>query len=47
MKREYRVLSRLWAHLDRAPQAYLLCDDAEVAGADFFVMHRRNAGATK
>ena len=36
------MLSRLWAHLDRAPQAYLLCDDAEVAGADFFVMERRS-----
>jgi aminoglycoside phosphotransferase (APT) family kinase protein len=41
MKREYGVLSRLWANFDRAPRAYLFCDDAEVAGADFFVMERR------
>jgi aminoglycoside phosphotransferase (APT) family kinase protein len=41
MKREYRVLSRLWRHFDRAPRAYLFCDDHDVAGADFFVMERR------
>lgn len=41
MKREFRVLSRLWQSFDRAPRAYVFCDDAEVAGADFFVMERR------
>lgn len=41
MKREYKVLSRLWRHFDRAPRAFLLCDDSAVAGADFFVMERR------
>lgn len=41
MKREFKVLSNLWSHFDRAPRAYLLCDDHEVAGADFFVMERR------
>lgn len=41
MKREFRVLSRLWAQFDRAPRAYLFCDDHTVAGADFFVMERR------
>jgi aminoglycoside phosphotransferase (APT) family kinase protein len=41
MKREYKVLSRLWRRFDRAPRAFLFCDDAEVAGADFFVMQRR------
>jgi aminoglycoside phosphotransferase (APT) family kinase protein len=41
MKREYRVLSRLWRHFDRAPRAYFLCDDPAVLGADFFVMERR------
>jgi len=41
MKREYKVLSRLWESFDRAPRAYLFCDDAEVAGADCFVMERR------
>lgn len=40
MKREYKVLSRLWRHFDRAPRAFLFCDDASVAGADFFVMER-------
>jgi aminoglycoside phosphotransferase (APT) family kinase protein len=42
MRREWRVLSRLWRHYDRAPRAYLFCDDAAVAGADFFVMERRD-----
>ena len=41
MKREWRVLSRLWAHYWAAPRAYLFCDDASVAGADFFVMEYR------
>lgn len=42
MKREYKVLSRLWQRFDRAPRAYLFCDDPAVAGADFFVMERRH-----
>jgi aminoglycoside phosphotransferase (APT) family kinase protein len=41
MKREYKVLSRLWRQFDRAPRAFLFCDDPAVAGADFFVMERR------
>ncbi|MGH1493961.1 MAG: phosphotransferase family protein [Acidimicrobiales bacterium] len=41
MKREFKVLSRLWSHFDRAPRAFLLCDDHSIAGADFFVMERR------
>jgi aminoglycoside phosphotransferase (APT) family kinase protein len=41
MKREYKVLSRLWRAFDRAPRAYLFCDDPGIAGADFFVMERR------
>ncbi len=41
MKREYKVLSRLWRHFDRTPRAYLLCDDRAVLGADFFIMERR------
>lgn len=41
MKREYKVLSRLWRPFDRAPRAYLFCDDPAVLGADFFVMERR------
>jgi aminoglycoside phosphotransferase (APT) family kinase protein len=41
MRREYKVLSRLWRHFDRAPRAYVFCDDPAVLGADFFVMERR------
>jgi aminoglycoside phosphotransferase (APT) family kinase protein len=41
MKREYKVLSRLWRHFDRAPRAYVFCDDPAVLGRDFFVMERR------
>lgn len=41
MGREYTVLSKLWHVFERAPRAYLFCDDHTVAGADFFVMERR------
>jgi len=41
MKREFKVLSRLWRHFDRAPRAYLFGDDPAVLGADFLVMERR------
>lgn len=41
MVREFRVLSRLWRVFDRAPRAYLLCEDPAVIGATFFVMERR------
>jgi aminoglycoside phosphotransferase (APT) family kinase protein len=41
MRREYKVLSRLWQHFDRAPRAYAFCDDHDVIGADFFLMERR------
>ena len=41
MKREYRVLSQLWRIFDRAPRAYLFCDDHTVIGSDFVVMERR------
>jgi aminoglycoside phosphotransferase (APT) family kinase protein len=41
MRREFKVLSRLWRAFDRAPRAYLFCDDPAVLGADFFVMQRR------
>ena len=41
MRREYKVLSRLWRHFDAAPRAYIFCDGHDVAGADFFVMERR------
>jgi aminoglycoside phosphotransferase (APT) family kinase protein len=41
MRREYRVLSRLWRVYDRAPRAYAFTDDPSVAGADCFVMEYR------
>lgn len=41
MGREYKVLSRLWRTFDKAPRAYVFCDDQNIAGADFFVMERR------
>jgi aminoglycoside phosphotransferase (APT) family kinase protein len=41
MRREYKVLSRLWRSFDRAPRAYVFCDDHDVIGADFVVMERR------
>ncbi len=41
MEREFKVLSRLWEHFDKAPPAYLFSDDHSIAGADFFVMERR------
>ena len=41
MRREYRVLSKLWRDFDRAPRAYLFCDDHSVVGSDFVVMERR------
>jgi aminoglycoside phosphotransferase (APT) family kinase protein len=41
MKREYRALSRLWRHYDRAPRAFLLCQDHTVIGADFLVIEYR------
>src|SRR5499433_4303981 len=41
MKREFKVLSRLWRFFDRAPRAYVFCDDHAILGADFFVMERR------
>jgi aminoglycoside phosphotransferase (APT) family kinase protein len=41
MKREYRALSRLWRSYDRAPRAYLLCEDHSVAGSDFLVIEYR------
>ena len=42
MRREYRVLSRLWRSYDRAPRAYAFTDDPSIAGADCFVMEYRD-----
>jgi aminoglycoside phosphotransferase (APT) family kinase protein len=41
MRREYKVLSRLWKHTRLAPRAIAFCEDESVCGADFFVMERR------
>ena len=41
MKREFRVLSRLWREYDRAPRAFVLCDDHDVVGSDFVVSEYR------
>ncbi|MBL7501174.1 phosphotransferase family protein [Frankia sp. CNm7] len=41
MRREHRVLSRLWRAYDRAPRAFLFCDDPGVAGSDFLVSEYR------
>lgn len=41
MKREYKVLSKLYQHFDRAPRAYHLCEDESIIGARFVVLERR------
>lgn len=41
MKREYRVLSKLYKHFPRAPRAYHLCEDESIIGARFVVLERR------
>ena len=41
MKREFRVLSKLWQHFPAAPRAFHYCADADVIGAHFVVMERR------
>jgi len=42
MKREFRVLSKLYAAFALAPRAFALCTDHDILGADFVVMERRN-----
>ena len=41
MKREYRVLSKLYKHFSQAPRAYHLCMDEELIGAKFVIIERR------
>ena len=41
MRREYRVLSKLWRAYPPAPRALLFCDDHDVIGADFLVSEYR------
>jgi len=40
MKREYRVLSKLYKYLREAPRAYHLCEDESIVGARFVLMER-------
>ena len=42
MKREYRVLSKLYRFFPAAPRAYHLCEDDSVIGAKFVIMERRS-----
>lgn len=42
MRREHRVLSRLWRHYPLAPQSLLLCEDESIVGAVFIVEERRH-----
>jgi aminoglycoside phosphotransferase (APT) family kinase protein len=42
MRREYRTLSQLHAGYDRAPFAFLFCDDHSVIGSDFLVVEYRS-----
>lgn len=41
MRREFRVLSKLWRSFDRAPRAYLCCVDHSIVGSDFVVSEYR------
>ncbi|MEO5898762.1 MAG: phosphotransferase family protein [Ilumatobacteraceae bacterium] len=47
MKREFKVLSKLWKVFDRAPRAYVFCDDHDVIGSDFVVMERRSGDVVR
>jgi aminoglycoside phosphotransferase (APT) family kinase protein len=41
MPREYRLLAAINPHFPLAPKPYLLCEDANVIGAPFYLMERR------
>ncbi|MBV9826195.1 MAG: phosphotransferase family protein [Alphaproteobacteria bacterium] len=41
MRREHRVLSRLWRQFPLAPRSLLLCEDESIIGAIFIVEERR------
>ena len=41
MKREYRVLSKLYKVFNEAPRAYLFCDDDSIIGAPFVLLERK------
>ena len=42
MGREYRVLSKLFAHFHLAPRSFLFCEDESLIGAPFQLMERRH-----
>lgn len=42
MKREYRVLSKLYEFFDPAPRAYLHCADESIIGAQFVIVERKH-----
>src|SRR5262249_2205908 len=41
MPREFRLLNAIHPHFYAAPRPYLLCEDASVIGAPFYLMERR------
>ncbi len=41
MRREFRAVDALSKHFDRAPRAYVFCDDHDVIGSDFLVVEYR------
>lgn len=47
MKREHRVLSRLYEAFPLAPRSFLLCEDHGIIGADFQIMERRRGIAIR
>ncbi len=47
MGREFKVLSRLWQVYNRAPRAFLHCEDTALIGAQFFVMERREGSVIR
>tara|TARA_Y100001934_G_scaffold38491_4_gene44940 strand:+ start:5993 stop:7054 length:1062 start_codon:yes stop_codon:yes gene_type:complete len=42
MKREHRILSRLWRQWPLAPRSYVLCTDEQIIGAEFHVLERKD-----
>ena len=42
MKREYKVLSKLYKHFLPAPRAYHLCEEESIIGAKFVVLERKH-----
>jgi aminoglycoside phosphotransferase (APT) family kinase protein len=42
MRREYKVLSKLWQYFPAAPRAFHLGTNSDIIGSDFIVMERRS-----